>query len=425
MRESEAVSAQRRRLGAQLATFRHAAGLTQWQLAGLLHYERTSIAHVEAGRQPAPRPFWQHADQALHAGGVLVSAFDDLDSARQRRARQARQQRQAEHAAKAREWRATGSASDDVASITRDLSVPAATDVVVIRDMLGALTTSDRQFGGGHAREYAADYLWHVVLSRLRAHGNDHASSEVFAVSTEFALRVSSMHMDAGHFATSRKLLGTASSLAQETDDLTLGAWVLARHGEQEMHQKDINRALTCTSGAAAMARQAPPKTRAFILTKHALAVSLTGDRDETQRALGEVWGAYDRSGSVEEPEWMRLYGWGHLRHEEGRCYANLGMGQQAARAAEDSIQLRGRNRFARPRAFSLGVQAIGHAQAGEVDRSCAVGHELVTVAQRLASGRVRIRLTEVLRALHPYRNVAAVRDFHEAVRPVAEEASR
>ncbi len=290
--------------------------------------------------------------------------------------------------------------------------------------MLSALTASDRQFGGAHAREYATDYLGNLVLPRLRAHGDERVLRELFAVSTEFALRVASMHLDAGNARMSRKLLGAAGSLAQETDDLTLAAWVLARRGEQEIHQRNTDRALAYTGGAAALARHAAPGARAFILTKHALALSMTGERKETQRVLGEVWDAYDKLGSAAEPEWMRVYGWGHLRHEAGRCYYTLGMGEEAARAAEESMQVRSRDRFARPRAFSLGVQAIGYAQAKDIDKACAVGQELVAVSGQLASDRVRIRLVEVFHALRPYRSVAAVQDLYEAARPVLRGAT-
>jgi transcriptional regulator with XRE-family HTH domain len=295
----------------------------------------------------------------------------------------------------------------------------AAADVGVIRDMLAALTASDRQFGGGHARGYATDYLWNVVRPRLSAHADEMVLRDMFTASTEFALRVASMHLDAGHARTSRTLLATASSLAQESDDLTLSAWVLARQGEQEIHEKNVDRAVAYTGGAVALARQAPPATRAFIVTKHALALSMTGDRPATLRVLGKVRDAYDKAGGPAEPAWMSLYGWGHLRHEEGRCYYNLGMGREAVQAAEESMQVQSRDRFARPRAFSLGVQAIGYAQAKEIEKACIASQELVAVAGQLASERVRIRLAEVLQALREYRNLAAVRDLHEAARPV------
>ena len=72
-------------------------------------------------------------------------------------------------------------------------------DIGVIRNMLAALTTSDRQFGGGHARAYAADYLHAVVWPRLHARCDDAVRHELIVVATEFMLRVASLDLDGGH----------------------------------------------------------------------------------------------------------------------------------------------------------------------------------------------------------------------------------
>ena len=84
-REPEQLAAQRNMLGARLRELRRADGHTQAGFArslGLGRYERTSIAHIESGRQPAPREFWEAADELLGASGELVDAFDALDKAR-------------------------------------------------------------------------------------------------------------------------------------------------------------------------------------------------------------------------------------------------------------------------------------------------------------------------------------------------------
>ncbi len=121
----------------------------------------------------------------------------------------------------------------------------------------------------------------------------------------------------------------------------------------------------------------------------------------------------------------MGNYGWGHIRHEEGRCYCNLGMGSEAVQAEEESMQVRSRERFTRPRAFSLGVLAMGHAQTGQIEQACIISHELVTLTMQLTSGRVQIRLSEVLQALQDHKSLPAVRDVHEAARPALTRSPR
>ncbi|TDE26521.1 hypothetical protein [Actinomadura sp. 6K520] len=304
---------------------------------------------------------------------------------------------------------------------------PTEGDVEAIRMMLTALMAADRRFGGHRIRRQANDYLTDVVEPMLRGQAPDALKRRLFGLATEFTLRVSAMHLDADQLDRAMSLLGRASSMAAESADTTLTAWVLSRRGEHEMHQAAltarpnrratfIQQALAYTEGAAGVARSAPPLGRAFLTTKHALAWSLTGDRARTQRVLGTIWAAYERSGSAEEPDWMDAYGYGHLRHEEARCYVNLGMGRQAVQAAEECLTVR---TAARPRAFTLGVLAIGHAQALEVEAACAAGHQLVDLAPKVSSRRVCIRIGEVLDVLTPYEDTPAVTELREAAEPV------
>lgn len=301
-------------------------------------------------------------------------------------------------------------------------------DVAAIRSMLTALVTSDRQFGGPRIRQQAVDYLTTVIEPRLRGRAPDKLRQHLFSLSTEFTMRVSAMHLDTDQPEQALALLGRAASMAHESRDLTLTSWVLSRRGEHEMHQAalaghrteqrrtHLDQALAYTEGAAGIARAAPPLGRAFLTSKHALAWSLTGDRAQTQRVLGRVREAYEKAGQVEEPAWMGAYNWGHLRHEEGRCYVNLGMGRQAVQAAQESLTMR---TDLRPRAFSLGILAIGHAQANELEAACGTTRELISLAERISSRRVRIRLVEVLDALKPYEPDRRVSEIREAARPI------
>ncbi|WP_219510942.1 hypothetical protein [Nonomuraea ceibae] len=382
-------------------------------LTKLTHYDVGYLSRVANDLKIPSRPLAECLEKALGADGALLDLVPDRTAARRRT--------RTEAAGRHDEFRAPGSV---------ELRIPPVqeTDVTVIRDMLRALIASDRQFGGSHARAYAADYLHNVIQARLQNSTPSPVRRALFSVATEFGLRVAAMHLDAGHPDISKNLLGMAFAIAQESDDVTLAAWVLARRGEQEIYEAmlarhrggnhafraHLDQAIAYTSGAAAMAVNAPPMARAFILTKQALSSSLKGDRAAALDALGVISAASEQAGGRDEPEWMEAYDWGHLRHEAARCYYHLGMGDQAVQAVEESLQLR---RDIRPHAFSLGVQIIGLTQAKsvDIDRACALGHELIGAAAQLDSRRVNIRLGEALTALSPYRRVSAVRDVFEA----------
>jgi DNA-binding transcriptional regulator YhcF (GntR family) len=65
-----------RALSAALAAWRHAAGLTQPQLAELIGMSVTTVGHAETGRVWHSRHFWELADEGVGAGGELLALHD-------------------------------------------------------------------------------------------------------------------------------------------------------------------------------------------------------------------------------------------------------------------------------------------------------------------------------------------------------------
>ncbi len=63
----------RRHLGAQLAVYREAAGLTQRQLAEAVDMSRCMISQVESGTRGFSEAVWAVVDAALSTGGVLLA----------------------------------------------------------------------------------------------------------------------------------------------------------------------------------------------------------------------------------------------------------------------------------------------------------------------------------------------------------------
>ena len=105
MRESQAIEQARCALGADLATYRRAAGYSQAELARLTTYSRSTVANVETGRQHAPLGFWQRADTAVGAGGALTAANDKVEAAVRREREAAARAARAARLARAEQWR--------------------------------------------------------------------------------------------------------------------------------------------------------------------------------------------------------------------------------------------------------------------------------------------------------------------------------
>jgi Helix-turn-helix domain len=104
-REPEEIAERRRALGAQLATFRLAAELTQGQLGKAAICDRTVIAHIEKGRARGDERFWRTVDEVCRAGGVLLAGYLELAAAKAEHQRRQREQRLSNVRAKATELR--------------------------------------------------------------------------------------------------------------------------------------------------------------------------------------------------------------------------------------------------------------------------------------------------------------------------------
>lgn len=287
-------------------------------------------------------------------------------------------------------------------------------DVQVIRGMLDSLTASDRQFGGNQTLEYAADYLRGIILPRLSSLGPELVLRDLHTVACEFTLRLASMYADAGHPRESRRMLGASFPLAEETCDPSWTAWVLARRGEQHLDDHDPARAVAYTSAAVAMAASAPPRARGFITSKHALALAAHGDRTGAERMLGEARDAWNTTGGIPEPAWMRSYGIAHATHDEARTRLRLGQGRLALPVAETSLAARSQ---ARPRGFALVVIVFAALQDRDPERACAAARDLLTIAGSGDSQRLAPQVTAVLRGLMPYRRLPETQGIFDAAR--------
>lgn len=83
MIDPQRVDDAKRALGAGLARWRNASGLTQLALARRVPVARSTIAGTESGRQCPDRIFWQRCELALAAGGELLAGYDDYQRIKQ------------------------------------------------------------------------------------------------------------------------------------------------------------------------------------------------------------------------------------------------------------------------------------------------------------------------------------------------------
>ncbi|MGH3867713.1 MAG: helix-turn-helix domain-containing protein [Pseudonocardiaceae bacterium] len=94
------LEALRRTLGAHLATYRRAAGVSQPELSQAIGRTRSTVSKIEHGTRGMPGTLWKITDEVCRAEGALVSEHSALARAEQDyRGRWRAHQRQARQAA--------------------------------------------------------------------------------------------------------------------------------------------------------------------------------------------------------------------------------------------------------------------------------------------------------------------------------------
>ncbi|WP_405098260.1 helix-turn-helix domain-containing protein [Micromonospora sp. NBC_01412] len=129
--DPQGLSDVKRALGRRLGTWRRKRGLTQDDVARLVHSTRSTVANVESGRQVVDRVFWAQCESLLQAGGELLIGYDEY------RSLDARHQKEKAEAARHARWGALaslGPASGVVVGHREEVVEPVAEVQARVRD---------------------------------------------------------------------------------------------------------------------------------------------------------------------------------------------------------------------------------------------------------------------------------------------------
>ncbi len=389
-REPAQFAAQRRELGRRLATARNAAGITQEHLARALYYERTSVAHIEGGRQPAPRSFWERADALLAAGGTMLAGYIDLERAK------------AAHAAKAASAALLETVADARVIALRWLVAPTvvcpsrergwrrigSADVDRVRAVRRYLKAMDDGFGGSAAFPMASIYLRQEVAPLLGGQYDAGVGRDLLAAVAEVTLDLGWMAYDAGQQTHARHHMLHALRLADAAQDRLFGGRVLSALSHQALHLGRIveatDLARAATSGTEGIAT---PRVVAMFAAMEACTAAAALDRTGCTAALSRAERALDAASTDMGPDWLDFDEgglWGHA----ARAHRDLGHPALAREFAQQAL-IHCWDRHRRTRAQRRAILATTLLDSGELDGACRIGEELLADAWQLHSALV------------------------------------
>lgn len=292
-----------------------------------------------------------------------------------------------------------------------------ADDVFAITRACDLFEALDHEFGGGHARTAAVQYLNSEVTPLLRGSFTPEVGRSLFSAAARFAAKVGAMAYDAGLHALGRRYFLQSLNLAHLASDRLLGAKALALLSHQANflgeYRTAVDFARTAKTGVQG---HSTPAIQAMLAAMEARALASLGEERACSRALQEMETAFSRIHQDEEPPWMTYFDASELSDELAHCFHDLGHGTLAAEHVRQSVNLAPAG-FRRSRTFAGLIHAGAHLmQPGGPDpeAACATAVHVLDRAGRLRSARVKAYLDRFHKQLEPYARTPAVREFHD-----------
>lgn len=297
-------------------------------------------------------------------------------------------------------------------------------DVAAVRATLQMFEGLDHQFGGGHARTAAVQYLSDAVKPLLQATYTDAIGRDLFSVAAQFTYKTGAMAYDVGLHGLARRYFVQALNLAHASGDRPLGGKVLALMSHQANYLGEYQDAVDLARAAALGAgAQATPRVMAMYAAMEARGLASIGDKRACLRAMKRAESSFTKNTEADEPDWIRYFDHAELHDELAHCFTAL----RAPREAEHHARLalvQAPDLHPRSRTFCRVSLATSYLDAGDIPRACETAGDALQAAGRIKSARVRSYVRSFDRRLNSYGSQRSIADFRERARAMLASAS-
>lgn len=293
-------------------------------------------------------------------------------------------------------------------------------DVEAVYTTLRMFELLDHEYGGGHARLAAVQYLRTTIGPLLAATYSAGIGQSLFAVAAQFTYKTGAMAYDIGMHGLARRYFVQALNLAHLSGDRALGGKVLALMGHQANFLGDYRQAVDLARAAKVGAKgHATPTVHAMYCAMEGRALASLGDERACARALSEAEHAFEHSGTAVEPDWIAYFDQAELYDEFAHCFAALRRTEDATKYANMALTYARDNNYRRSRTFCQLTLAQAQILAvdsrrRDVDKACHIAADSLPELEQLKSSRVRAYIGTLDRLLEPYAQVRSVVDLRE-----------
>ncbi|WP_051366936.1 helix-turn-helix domain-containing protein [Hamadaea tsunoensis] len=306
------------------------------------------------------------------------------------------------------DWLSSDDIGRDLDAIEGDLR---STDAV--RAMTRTFRRLDNQYGGGEIRAGLVQYLDAEVGPALHHKTRSQLGATYLSAVAELTQLTGWLAYDSCQHGLAERYFIQALGLAQWAGDRALGAEILAGMSHQAIFIRKPNAAVNLARAAGRTAERAGVHAlvaEASLMRAHAHAVA--GEEQQTTSALTQAETVLAGGVRDADPHWIGYFDEAYLAAIKGHCFRELEHPALAREAAEQSLAMR--PGYIRGQAFNELLLAGAHAQAGDVDQACAVGHRALDLASGMSSVRVIHNIDRLLRELRPWRTDRRVKALAE-----------
>ncbi|MEV0051125.1 helix-turn-helix transcriptional regulator [Saccharopolyspora shandongensis] len=449
-RTPEAIAELRRALGAALRGYREASPLDQTAIGRITAYSRTSISHIEAGRQFPGRGFWETADRALEASGELLTQFDRVVAdEKQIRIAELQGVPVRRNPPATRQPRFPGTPHDD--DWQRDdvnrrelLRLVAATGSLLA---IPAFDVDRVQHGAEHPRrldpatvdayEQLNAELWtkfaesrskrdvlpaaQQQLAAINASLNEPQGADMrrrlCTLAGDLFQLCGEIFFDSDSYEDAARCYAEAAHVSKEAREFDLWACAMTRHAFISIYERQYKHASPLLDGAAQLAVRGNPSrtTRYWVAAVQAQTYAGLGNLPACQRALDKAEQVANLGSTAPATGWLRFEG-SRLDEERGACYVTLRRPDLAEPALSKAL---GQATSARRRGSVLVDLATVGAQRGDVDQLLMNGAAALDSARQTASGYVGRKLGDLREHLVPYLGDRHVRYLDSQIKDV------
>jgi len=295
-------------------------------------------------------------------------------------------------------------------------------DVTAVRNMFSEFQKVDIFQGGGSGRLLLAAYMNVHVYPLLRRASSDDVRRALCEAAAEQTYLLGWMAYDSGEHGLAQRYLIQSLRLARESQNIPLGAHVLAGMADQATLLGAPDEGLRIAqSGRHGLRDSSSAACLADLWAWEGRAQAQLGDRKAAAHAVAQSEAAAEHIDHEVEPEWALFIDPAYLHGEHAVTFRDIGDAAAAQEHARRSIDHARRQNRARRGALSQAALAGAHLQRGDLEAAHSAGLRTLSLTGKVKSSRAVEAVVDLQKRLQPFGKGGnrLVADFNERARLV------